>query len=244
MVNVCPPAVIAPLREGPVLRATVNATVPWPLPLVPDEIVTQGTADDAVQEQPDAVCTTNDPWPPSSSMFALVGERVKAHPCPCVTVTVRPATVSVPVRTGPLIAAALYCTSPSPVPVLPEVTVNHEALAEAAQLHPAPAVTAILPVPPAAGTDALSGETAYVQPAVCVIVTRCPAIVTVPERLGPEVAATSSTTVPLPLPVERFSKVIHEASDVAVHGHAGLALMFTPTVPPEAPTDPLVGSTE
>ena len=76
MVNVWPAAVIAPLRDGPVFGAAVNRTVPSPLPLDPDEIVTHATADVAVHAHPAAVWTLNDPCPPSSSMVVLAGDSV------------------------------------------------------------------------------------------------------------------------------------------------------------------------
>jgi hypothetical protein len=107
-VNVRPAAVIAPLRDGPVFLAAVKRTVPWPVPVVPDEIVSHGTVEVALQPQPDPVCTTNDPDPPSSSMVPEVAESVKAQPSPWFSVNVRPAMVSVPLRAGPLVAAAAY----------------------------------------------------------------------------------------------------------------------------------------
>jgi len=47
--------VIAPLREGPVFLLAVNGSVPSPVPDPPDEIVTQGTVEVALQPQPDPV---------------------------------------------------------------------------------------------------------------------------------------------------------------------------------------------
>ncbi|HEY3547206.1 MAG TPA: hypothetical protein VGK17_14120 [Propionicimonas sp.] len=44
-----------------------------------------------------------------------------------------------------------------PVPLLPLVTVSHDALLEAVHAHPAAAVTVTVPVPPKAGTNALDG---------------------------------------------------------------------------------------
>jgi len=81
-VNVWPPAVIAPLRGGPLFAATVKRTVPLPEPLAPDEMVIQGTAEDAVQPQPPAAWTLNVPCPPLSSMFALFADSENAQPSP------------------------------------------------------------------------------------------------------------------------------------------------------------------
>ena len=106
-VNVWPPAVIAPLRGGPPLAAAVKRTVPLPVPLPPDVMVIHGTADEAVQPQPPAACTLKVPWPPASSMFALVAESENVQPSPWLNVKVRPAMVSVPLRAGPVAAPAL-----------------------------------------------------------------------------------------------------------------------------------------
>jgi hypothetical protein len=53
-----------------------------------------------------------------------------------------------------------------PVPLLPLVTVSHEALLEVVHAHPAVAVTVTAPVPPEAGTDALEGVRAALQDGV------------------------------------------------------------------------------
>ena len=53
-----------------------------------------------------------------------------------------------------VLAAALKATVPLPVPLAPEVTVSHELLLlTPVHAHDPPAVTATLPVPPAAATD-------------------------------------------------------------------------------------------
>ena len=50
-----------------------------------------------------------------------------------------------------------------PVPLPPAVIEIQAALLAAVQAHPAPAVTATLPVPPAAANDALAGAIVGVQ---------------------------------------------------------------------------------
>jgi hypothetical protein len=107
-VNVCPSTVIAALRDGPVLRAAVNRTTPSPVPVAPEEIVSHAIVDVAVQPQPAPVRTLNDPWPPSSSMAAEDEESVNVQPSPWFSVNVCPAMVRVPLRAGPLVAAAAY----------------------------------------------------------------------------------------------------------------------------------------
>jgi hypothetical protein len=61
-------------------------------------------------------------------------------------------------------------------------TVSQPLSLVAPQVQPDPAVTVIVPVPPAAATDAVAGDSAYVHGAACVTVIVCPPIVTVPVR--------------------------------------------------------------
>jgi hypothetical protein len=60
-------------------------------------------------------------------------------------------------------AATLKVTVPLADPVAPAVTVIQPTLLTAVQLHPLPAVTLIVPLPPLDGTDCEAGEIAYVQ---------------------------------------------------------------------------------
>ena len=55
----------------------------------------------------------------------------------------------------------------------------------------APVDTVTLPLPPLEATDTVAGVTEYAQPVVaaCVIVTVCPATVSVPDRTLPVVLA-------------------------------------------------------
>jgi hypothetical protein len=73
--------------------------------------------------------------------------------------------------------------------------VIHAALLAAVHAHVAPAVTVTEPVPPAAAGEALVGAITYVQvgtggAAACVTVKVWPAIVTIPVRAAPVLAAT------------------------------------------------------
>ena len=62
--------------------------------------------------------------------------------------------VIVPLRALLLfVAAAMNATLPLPVPVVPAVTVSQVALLTAVHGQVAPAVTVMLPLPPAAGID-------------------------------------------------------------------------------------------
>jgi len=112
-----------------------------------------------------------------------------------VTVNARPAMVMVPERAAPVFAGTLYATVPLPVPLVPDVIVIHESMLDAIQVHVDPALTVTEPVPPAADADALVASIEYVHAgagvaAACVTVCVCPAIVSVPVRVPPVLAAT------------------------------------------------------
>ena len=56
----------APLRAAPVLAATVKPTVPFPLPVAPDEIVMNVALLVAVHAQPEPAVTGTEPVPPAA----------------------------------------------------------------------------------------------------------------------------------------------------------------------------------
>jgi hypothetical protein len=72
-------------------------------------------------------------------------------------VNVWPATVTVPVRPAPVLAATLNATEPFALPLAPEVTVTQPSLLLAVQAQPLPADTVTVPVPPDAAIEALGG---------------------------------------------------------------------------------------
>jgi len=72
-------------------------------------------------------------------------------------VKVCPATVSVPLRALPVLAAMLKPTDPFPVPLAPEVIVSHDALLLAVHAHPLVVVTATLPLDAVSGAFWLGG---------------------------------------------------------------------------------------
>jgi hypothetical protein len=122
-----------------------------------------------------------------------------------------------------------------PLPLPPADTVSHDALLDAVQEQPVPAVTVTLPLDPADGAAADSGAIENVQPGDCVIVTRWPPIVAVPDLVGPEVDAIARVTFPSPLPDERPCTVIQLSFGVADHSHSRFALTAIASVPPDAP---------
>jgi hypothetical protein len=87
--------------------AALKLTVPLPVPPGEPVTVNQLFADDAVHEQFAAVDTLNDPAPPLAPTDPLAGEIEYEQGAACVTVNVRPAIVSVPVRAAPEFAATL-----------------------------------------------------------------------------------------------------------------------------------------
>ena len=70
----------------------------------------------------------------------------------------------------------------------------------------------------------------------CVTVNVCPAIVNVPLRAAPVLAAIANATEPGPAPLAPDVTVIHEAFDAAVHAHVLAVVTFAEPVPPLAPT--------
>lgn len=242
-VNVWPPAVMLPVRPGPAFAATVKRTVPVPEPFAPAVTVSQELEDVAVQPQPAADCTSNDPWPPLSPMSALEGERRMLQPSPCSIVKVCPAMRSVADLDGPLVPATLNRTSPLPVPLDPDVIVAQAAELVAVQEQPEPAVTVTVPDPPLDGTDWRWGEIANVHPWAWETETCCPATVNVPERAGPDVAATANATLPEPRPSAGPCSVIQLALLTAVHAHPDAVVMLTLAVPPATGTLCVAGAT-
>jgi hypothetical protein len=157
-VNVRPAIVSVPDRSVPSLDAAANRTSPFPLLLSPLPIVSHEALLLAVQAQPPGAVTDTVPPPPDGGTAALDGEIVNVQPWPWLTVNVRPATVRVPVRAGPVVDAARNATLPLPVPFAPLVIVSHDALLDAVHAQPGPVVTPTVPLPPSDGTDCELGE--------------------------------------------------------------------------------------
>jgi hypothetical protein len=148
--------VSVPLRASALLAATVKATVPLPLPDPPLVIEIHGAFADAVHEQPAPAVTATEPPPPLASTDWLLGEIANVHgggAAACVTVSVWPAMVSVPLRAAPGFAVAVYVTEPLPDPVAPREIVIHGAFDEAVHAQLASAITSTALLPPTGGTD-------------------------------------------------------------------------------------------
>ena len=236
IVNVCPAIVIVPDRGAPVWAAAVNDTVPLPVPLFPPVTVIQSALLAAVHAQDAEVVTATVPEPPAPGTSALVGDSEYAQPPACVTVKVWPAAVIVAVRAAPVLATAAKRTVPLPVPLAPEEIDSQSTSSVADHAHALSVRTSNDPWPPAASTDPLAADNVNVQPCPWFTVKACPAIVAVPDRLGPLVAATVSCTVPFPVPCP-FAMVIHGALLAAVQLQSAPVATLTATPPPASSTD-------
>jgi hypothetical protein len=135
-----------------------------------------------------------------------------------------------------VLAAPTTVTAPLPDPPAPLLTVNHDALLAAVQLHPAGAVTVTEPVPPAAGIVNTPVDSVYVHDApACVTATVFPATVRVALRDEVAVFAEAATfNVPLPDPLPPLVTVSHVALLAAVHVHPVGAVTVTEPLPPPA----------
>jgi hypothetical protein len=103
-------------------------------------------------------------------------------------------------------------------------------------------VTVLVPVPPEARSDWLTGEMVYEQVPVWVTVNALPAAVTMPTRVVAVVlAATVKVTVPFPDPDAPPVTAIHVTLLAAVHAHPAAVVTVLVPVPPDATNDPLVG---
>ena len=116
---------------------------------------------EAVHAQPLPAVTEIVPVVAVGPIEVLTGEseNVQGTGASCVTVKVRPAIVTVPVRwLVPVFAAIEYPTVPEPLPVAPEVRVIQDAELDAVQAHPLVVVTLTEPVEALAATDVAVGE--------------------------------------------------------------------------------------
>jgi len=215
----------------PLLGAARTVTLPLPEPLAPAVIVSHDAVVVAVQVQSAGAVTAIERVSPPTGDVRLVGLMAVTQgvvPTPaCVIVTVRPATVRVPLRCDVAeLAVAEKETVPLPVTGVGEVIDSQLLFALADHSQPAAAVTVIDPLEAVTGNDEDVAEStgAHGEAPACVIVTVCPAMVRVPVRsVVDELAAVSKATVPFP------EIGVADVTDsqlllaVAVHSHAAAA---------------------
>lgn len=163
IVNGRPAIVTMPLRAGPVVAATVNCRVPFPL-RAPSAIVIHVALLVAVQSHPATVVTATAPDPPALVTENVSGLMLKRQPLFCVTLKTCGPMRNVPVRRGPSHAPTLNVTVAAPVPDLAEVIDIHSASLCADHGQPAAVVTLIAPEPPPALMVCDAGAMAIVQP--------------------------------------------------------------------------------
>ena len=167
----------------------MKLTTVVPVPLAGS--VTQAEFELAVHAQVgELIVNVTLPEPPEASMTTPLVDKLEVQPLAWLKVTVWPATVSEPVRAGPLLAATLYVALWVPVPLVGEIA-SQLSLLDAVHGHAALlAVIVRLPEPAAAVGETLVGDTVNVQPLAWLTVNVCPAMVSVPLRATPVLAAT------------------------------------------------------
>ena len=163
-----PATVKVAVRRAPGFAATLNVTEPMPDPLAPAVIVIQLTGLVAVQGQDVPVVTLSVRLVLSESIEKLVGVTVAAQPvAACETVTVWPATVSVPVRGLPVVFCAMEnVTEPIPEPVAPLVMAIQLVAVVAVHEQEVPAMMLSVRLLAVESTAKLTGVTVPVQPPV------------------------------------------------------------------------------
>jgi len=136
--------------------------VAFPAPLAAEVTVIQLELLEAVQLQEPGLVIETLPVAAVPSKVLLAGEIAKPQLVPpvCVTVTVWPATVTVPVREAPpLLAATLKLAVPLPVMLLADVRVIQLAFVPAVHAHVLPVVTVKLAGCAVDNRDRLVGAT-------------------------------------------------------------------------------------
>lgn len=244
--------VAVPIRLAPAFAANDNATLPLPLPLLPAVIVIHESFAAADHAHPAVVVTVTVVDDAPAGTFADCGVIANAHAggggvaAACVIVETCPATVTVPVRLAPVLAAIESATLPLPVPLAPAVMTIQETLDVAVQAQPLPAVTPSgVAVPPAATIDCAPGAKANehaggagggAPAAACETATSASATRTTVVRAAPAFAATWSTTVAVPLPPV-IDAVTQEAPAVVDHAQPAEVATTISNEPPPAAAD-------
>jgi hypothetical protein len=241
-----------------VLDATLNVTVPFPVPLVRPVSKIHDAFELTLQSHDDSVVTEIELlFAPDTGTVTSLGEVVMLHvvgevggktgkvgggrrpatAASCVTFNVWPAMAIDAERVVvPAFDATVYVTPPGPVPAVPPVTTTQAASDRALQAQPVVAVTAIVPLPPAAETVCSVGESSKRQGAASWrIRPRSPFTTMSPCRAVPSgFAATCICSCALPCPDEGVRPVIQAASEEADQAHSGCVVKPTVAVsPPE-----------
>jgi hypothetical protein len=159
-----PATVSVPDLEPPAFPAALKATVPLPLPFAGEVMVSQLALLVELHPQPLAAVTLTLPVPPAAGTFSLVDDSAYVQPVPWLTVNVWPAAVMAPLRAGPLFAATVNRTVPSPVTFAGEVIVIQDTALAALHAQPAAVCTVKEPCPPASSNLVAVDESVYAHP--------------------------------------------------------------------------------
>jgi hypothetical protein len=164
--------VIVPERGAPVVFAwTLKLTLPSPDPGEPPVTAIHGALLTAVHGHAPGADTETAPGPPPAGTVADAAPSVIVQPESWLTVTVRPATSSVPLRAGPELAEVVTSMPPLPLPAAgADTIVIHPAADAAFHAHDGAPRTSMWAGPPAAGAAIISGDTVNAQPDSCVTV--------------------------------------------------------------------------
>jgi hypothetical protein len=214
--------VIDTIRSPPGFAPAVAVTVPLPVPPAVESIshVTPPFTAAVHAQDGGLAVTLNEPGPPPEGSVTAGGETMNVHgagAASCVTVNVRPAIVSVPVRAvmsvfGATVKPTELLPRPDPLP-----SVIHPAPDEADHVQAsALAVTGTDPLPPDEPNAWGPGGIEYEHPEPCDTVSIWPAIDALPLRAGPGFAATLSVTDPPPGSLRTDAIVTQSTVDVAV----------------------------
>ena len=235
MTTLLPPIVTVPDRPQPVFALTVIAKLPADAEL-PALIQGSLTVTGQLELQLAPRDTVTDWLPPEAGKLNDVGVTSGGEPEPaaCVMTTLLPPIVTVPDRPQPVFALTVIAKLPADAE-LPALIQGSLTVTGQLELQLAPRDTVTDWLPPEAGKLNDLGVTSggELEPAACVMTTRLPPIVTVPDRPQPVFALT--VIAKLPADAEPPA-LIHESLTVTVQLELQLAPRDTVTdrLPPEA----------
>jgi hypothetical protein len=223
-----------PARLAPAFGATENVAAPDPVFAAADSRAMKLLLLVALHVHPAAVETETVVFSPAAGMVTVVADTVYAQACRWFTVSVWLPIVTLPERGTPGFAAMLTFTVPGPV-MEPAETVMNATLLVAVHVQAGAAVTASVAMVAVSSTVSVDCDSAVEHGGgACVIVTVCPATVSVPVRaLPPAFADTVTETLPVPLPPPGAT-VRKLALLCAVHVQLACAATGTVSVPPAA----------
>src|SRR5215218_6279865 len=241
--TVWPATVTVPLRAAPVLAAAVKVTVPEPLPEVALGVSHASLLLTVHAPHVLPAVTVTPALPPVSPNARVVGLAVMTHAAATwLTLTVCPATVTVPLRAAPVLGVAVNVTAPEPLPDV-ALGVSQALLLVTVQVpHVLPAVIVTPALPPVSPNARVVGLAVMTQAAATwLTLTVCPATVTAPLRAAPVLGVAVKVTAPEPLPDVALG-VSQALLLVTVQvPHVLPAVIVTPALPPVSPNARVVG---